>query len=51
LLKYGGSLLICLGIGVMFYMREYFFKKTPQTSQSHQWTERQGFEQPSLTGV
>lgn len=26
-LKYGGSLLICLGIATMFYMRAYFFKR------------------------
>jgi ResB-like family len=25
--KYAGSLLICLGIAIMFYMRAYFFKK------------------------
>jgi hypothetical protein len=27
ILKYVGSLLICLGIAIMFYMRAYFFKK------------------------
>jgi hypothetical protein len=26
LLKYAGSLMICLGIAMMFYMRAYFFK-------------------------
>jgi hypothetical protein len=31
-LKYAGSLLICLGIAVMFYMRAYFFKKRPTTN-------------------
>lgn len=35
-LKYGGSLLICLGIGIMFYMRAYFFKKVPD-SQNRRW--------------
>jgi hypothetical protein len=29
-LKYGGSLLICLGIAIMFYMRAYFFKSVPR---------------------
>ncbi|MFO0969839.1 MAG: cytochrome c biogenesis protein ResB [Gemmataceae bacterium] len=27
-LKYGGCLLICLGIAIMFYMRAYFFKRS-----------------------
>jgi hypothetical protein len=31
-LKYAGSLLICLGIAVMFYMRAYFFRKRPERS-------------------
>jgi hypothetical protein len=26
-LKYAGSLMICAGIGIMFYMRAYFFKR------------------------
>jgi hypothetical protein len=26
-LKYAGSLMICLGIAIMFYMRAYFFRK------------------------
>jgi hypothetical protein len=36
MLKYGGSLLICLGIAIMFYMRAYFFKRTkpPQEAMS-----------------
>lgn len=28
-LKYAGSLMICLGIATMFYMRAYFFKQVP----------------------
>jgi hypothetical protein len=28
-LKYAGSLMICGGIAIMFYMRAYFFKRTP----------------------
>jgi hypothetical protein len=28
--KYAGSLLICLGIATMFYMRAYFFKSVPR---------------------
>lgn len=28
MLKYGGCLLICLGIAIMFYMRAYFFKRS-----------------------
>ncbi len=31
-LKYGGSLMICLGIAIMFYMRAYFFKNVAQHS-------------------
>jgi hypothetical protein len=31
-LKYAGSLMICLGIAVMFYMRAYFFKRSRGTS-------------------
>jgi cytochrome c-type biogenesis protein CcsB len=31
--KYAGSLLICLGIAIMFYMRAYFFKSVPQRVQ------------------
>jgi len=30
-LKYAGSLMICLGIGTMFYMRAYFFKAKPKS--------------------
>jgi ResB-like family protein len=26
-LKYAGSLMICLGIAIMFYMRAYFFRR------------------------
>jgi hypothetical protein len=29
-LKYAGSLLICVGIAIMFYMRAYFFKRSPR---------------------
>jgi hypothetical protein len=32
LLKYAGSLMICLGIAIMFYMRAYFFKKPRRQS-------------------
>jgi hypothetical protein len=28
--KYAGSLFICLGIAIMFYMRAYFFKSVPK---------------------
>ena len=30
-LKYAGSLMICLGIAIMFYMRAYFFKPAAKT--------------------
>jgi hypothetical protein len=30
ILKYAGSLMICLGIAIMFYMRAYFFKSVPR---------------------
>jgi hypothetical protein len=32
-LKYAGSLMICLGIAVMFYMRAYFFQARPKSEQ------------------
>lgn len=32
-LKYFGSLMICCGIAVMFYMRAYFFKSVPRLRQ------------------
>ena len=31
--KYGGCLLICLGIAIMFYMRAYFFKRVQKLRQ------------------
>jgi hypothetical protein len=31
-LKYCGSLMICLGIAIMFYMRAYFFKRRPRVA-------------------
>jgi hypothetical protein len=31
-LKYCGSLMICLGIATMFYMRTYFFQKRTRTA-------------------
>ena len=34
MLKYGGSLLICLGIAIMFYMRAYFFKRAKPPQQA-----------------
>jgi hypothetical protein len=33
-LKYFGSLMICVGIGIMFYMRAYFFKRSHGTRSS-----------------
>jgi hypothetical protein len=33
-LKYAGSLMICGGIAVMFYMRAYFFKRAPADKSS-----------------
>jgi hypothetical protein len=33
-LKYAGSLMICLGIAIMFYMRAYFFKGVPKVVSS-----------------
>lgn len=33
-LKYLGSLMICLGIAIMFYMKAYFFKRSTETSRT-----------------
>jgi hypothetical protein len=33
-LKYAGSLMICLGIGSMFYMRAYSFRSAPDSFQA-----------------
>lgn len=36
LVKYAGSLMICFGIAIMFYMRAYFFKSVPHAA-SWRW--------------
>lgn len=35
-LKYAGSLMICLGIAIMFYMRAYFFRHVPLAGQARE---------------
>jgi hypothetical protein len=43
-LKYAGSLLICLGIAIMFYMRAYFFRPAGRSASA----EMAPIEQPEL---
>ena len=55
LLKYSGSLMICAGIAIMFYMRAYFFKRAPgpmyQRESSRRTSAAQTASVPAPLGV
>jgi hypothetical protein len=40
-MKYAGSLMICAGIAIMFYMRAYLFKQVPRLRGVRSSTARQ----------